>query len=319
MGGRKRKKSARRGYVSLVLVETRLRRASFILCWRGNPGKIDGETRGRTALFGGKKRVSFFFVFQEESASLADIYIYIYTRIRGSFSRSETSSEFGFPGGVARRFGALRRAYDAYFESLVSGTAVKAAPACSAGLPPLRTVTLCHSCHIQRPLRSKHCRVSRKCVMAFDHYCPYVGNTVGMYNYRWFCLYCLSFTLSAIQWQAVALCYQRRRGQGWALTAAQIWFVPFIFFGLAMVAYHAQLTFQNLTTNEHMNFARYDCFKDEESGALRNPFDKGLCNNLADKFFPPKIDQHPLLLQIARQHAPNNNQTQHAHSKKQAE
>ena len=28
---------------------------------------------------------------------------------------------------------------------------------------------------------------------------PYVGNTVGLYNYRWFVLYCLSFTLAALR------------------------------------------------------------------------------------------------------------------------
>lgn len=33
---------------------------------------------------------------------------------------------------------------------------------------------LCHTCHVARPLRSKHCRVSGKCVLLFDHYCPFV-------------------------------------------------------------------------------------------------------------------------------------------------
>jgi len=33
---------------------------------------------------------------------------------------------------------------------------------------------LCHSCHIARPHRSKHCRIARKCVLVFDHYCPFV-------------------------------------------------------------------------------------------------------------------------------------------------
>ncbi|KAK7248792.1 protein-cysteine S-palmitoyltransferase [Aureococcus anophagefferens] len=94
--------------------------AAFVLCWRGDPGTIDGATCR----------------------------------------------------------GALRRAYDAYFERLVDGT--------EAG----KTASLCHSCHVVRPKRSKHCRAARKCVMAFDHYCPYVGNTVGLYNYRYFYAYC---------------------------------------------------------------------------------------------------------------------------------
>ena len=31
-------------------------------------------------------------------------------------------------------------------------------------------VNLCHSCHVQRPLRSKHCRFAGKCVHKFDHF-----------------------------------------------------------------------------------------------------------------------------------------------------
>lgn len=45
-------------------------------------------------------------------------------------------------------------------------------------------IQLCHSSHIARPLRSKHCRISRACVLVFDHHCPFVGATVGLYNVR---------------------------------------------------------------------------------------------------------------------------------------
>jgi palmitoyltransferase ZDHHC13/17 len=47
------------------------------------------------------------------------------------------------------------------------------------------TVPLCHSCHIARPLRSKHCNITGTCVLAFDHHCPFVGATVGLYNVRY--------------------------------------------------------------------------------------------------------------------------------------
>jgi hypothetical protein len=45
---------------------------------------------------------------------------------------------------------------------------------------------LCHTCHIARPLRSKHCSVLKRCVSVFDHHCPYVHNTIGAGNYRSF-------------------------------------------------------------------------------------------------------------------------------------
>ena len=47
----------------------------------------------------------------------------------------------------------------------------------------------CYTCSIERPLRSRHCRNCRRCVRAFDHHCPFVGNCIGAGNYRWFLLY----------------------------------------------------------------------------------------------------------------------------------
>lgn len=195
--------------------------------------------------------------------------------------------------------GALRRAYDAYYDRLVEGSSIDGGPSPVAALDDqLHKPTLCHSCHIQRPLRAKHCKVRRKCVMAFDHYCPYVGNAVGMYNYRYFFLYCLSFTVAALQFQYVAFKYQARHGRDMMLIAFQCWIVPFIMFGIAMVAYHTQLTHANLTTNEHMNLHRYTYFRHPETGAFKNPFDKGCINNFIDRFFPKPLNSHPLILEI---------------------
>lgn len=47
----------------------------------------------------------------------------------------------------------------------------------------------CYTCCVEQPVRSRHCRVCRRCVRAFDHHCPFVGNCVGAGNYRWFFSY----------------------------------------------------------------------------------------------------------------------------------
>ena len=40
----------------------------------------------------------------------------------------------------------------------------------------------CSICHLEQPLRAKHCKNTDHCVATFDHYCPWIGNCVGERN-----------------------------------------------------------------------------------------------------------------------------------------
>ena len=44
----------------------------------------------------------------------------------------------------------------------------------------------CTACVHLRPPRTHHCRITDRCVARYDHYCCYIGNSVGHNNYRWF-------------------------------------------------------------------------------------------------------------------------------------
>lgn len=44
----------------------------------------------------------------------------------------------------------------------------------------------CTICHIEQPLRCKHCKQCDHCVATHDHHCPWIGNCVGERNKKYF-------------------------------------------------------------------------------------------------------------------------------------
>jgi hypothetical protein len=154
------------------------------------------------------------------------------------------------------------------------------------------TPPLCHSCHIAKPLRSKHCRVTRRCVLMFDHYCPFVGNAVGLYNYRYFILYIFFHILCEIGFIITCIKYLARAGFSWYITLSLGYVGVFIVPGFAMLSYHLQLINKNLTTNEHQNLYRYKYLQDS-AGRYLNPFDGGFMHNLYQRMVPG-VDSYTL-------------------------
>lgn len=82
--------------------------------------------------------------------------------------------------------------------------------------------SLCVSCKIVRPLGSKHCAVLNKCVLRFDHYCPWVGNTVGKGNLRDFVVF---LSLESVALAASVFCAFYRR-EGTARPVSLLFFPP---------------------------------------------------------------------------------------------
>lgn len=175
----------------------------------------------------------------------------------------------------------LRNMYEETLESFAS----------DGGDDRFERLPLCHSCHIARPHRSKHCRVLNRCVLLFDHHCPFVGTTIGLYNYKYFYSFVVSFTITEVLFTTTGILYLKKAPDNIGVEITKLLIA--LYFSIYMIMtgglsiYHTQLVRKNLTTNEHQNFFKYKYLKDE-NGAYRNPYNRGCFMNFISRFFPGK-------------------------------
>jgi len=55
-----------------------------------------------------------------------------------------------------------------------------------------RAIRRCHKCQDNfKPPRAHHDSVTGRCIVKFDHFCPWVNNAVGALNHKFFCLFLL--------------------------------------------------------------------------------------------------------------------------------
>lgn len=143
---------------------------------------------------------------------------------------------------------------------------------------------LCHTCRIVKPLRSKHCTTLKRCVPMFDHYCPYIGNTIGGANYVDFCAFIFLGLVN------VGLSVLAGVQYLWTVSSksALIWiylmdYSMVLLMAVMMNQYHLSLILRHLTTNEDMNKHRYHYLRNDLN-QYRNPFSKGLVGNCCEVF-----------------------------------
>lgn len=161
---------------------------------------------------------------------------------------------------------------------------------------------LCVTCKIVRPLRAKHCSVTDRCVEVFDHYCPWVGNTIGKGNrhtflvFLWLELYALAASCGVAVSQLRGAVLAGAWGERLVWVLAFLVVSGFVSISVAVLAIaQASQVARNVTTNELANWHRYKYLQDG-AGGFSNPFNRGIRTNCWEAFHPAATPVAPMML-----------------------
>jgi hypothetical protein len=115
---------------------------------------------------------------------------------------------------------------------------------------------------------------------------PYVFNTVGRDNYKYFCGILVLHPVCFILFVISSSYFIRRVRVSIVFVVFLLYCSLMAFLIMGLFSYHFKLISHNLTTNEDVNMGRYSYMRNEYN-SFHNPFDKGgMMKNIFDGLFP---------------------------------